>query len=296
MIKVQITGGLGNQMFQYAVARNLALKNKTKVVVDTISLQHDIKLSKQYSFRDYKLDVYKIKASKSYLSNYLNVIYIRNIVYLFQTILNKIGVYLLDNHFVKEKGPFAFDSTILEKNSSLYLIGYFQTEKYFTDIRNIILDDFSLIKPLSSKAREWEEKIKNSPISISIHIRRGDYVDSDYHALQNLDYYDNAIEIIKKQTGNGVFLFVFSDDIAWVKQNIKTKDTIFFVSSPQIKDFEEMYLISICKHNIIANSSFSWWGAWLNKNSNKVIVAPKKWVVDPSVDTKDICPSSWVRI
>lgn len=135
---------------------------------------------------------------------------------------------------------------------------------------------------------------------MSIHVRRGDYINNPetfkLHGVCGLDYYHAAIEYITKRTNTPVF-YIFSDDISWAEENIKSKNQMIFVKeTPHGKDYFEMYLMSVCKHNIIANSSFSWWGAWLNKSPEKIVIAPKKWMNETSIDTTDLVLKNWIRI
>jgi hypothetical protein len=135
---------------------------------------------------------------------------------------------------------------------------------------------------------------------VSLHIRRGDYVSNkstlQFHGLLEMDYYLQAISQIKEKE-KAIELFVFSDDLAWCQSHLNLSEKIHFVDVNSKRDFHfDLFLMSHCKHNIIANSSFSWWGAWLNKNSEKIVIAPKKWLADTSVNTKDIIPSTWIQI
>ncbi|MDD3060131.1 MAG: alpha-1,2-fucosyltransferase, partial [Sulfurimonas sp.] len=144
-----------------------------------------------------------------------------------------------------------------------------------------------------------KEEIQSSN-SVSLHVRRGDYVSNknatSYHGVSSLDYYYNAIETISKKISNPI-LYIFSDDIPWVRENLIVSLPIVFIENTNTdRPFEDIYLMSLCKHNIIANSTFSWWGAYLNSNLEKNVIAPKKWFNDPVINTEDLIPSSWTRI
>ncbi len=185
----------------------------------------------------------------------------------------------------------------IKRRLGFFVDEYYQNEKYFIDIAGEIKKEFTLKNDFSEKAKEYLQRIENSN-SVSLHIRRGDYVENKkvnaYHGVCGLDYYNEAMRIIKEKINNPVF-FVFSDDIAWAKENLKGTEFVF-VSCPEIEDVEELILMSKCKHNIIANSSFSWWGAWLNNNSEKIVIAPKKWFNNKKAKQMDIVPSNWLRI
>ncbi|MCX6712113.1 MAG: alpha-1,2-fucosyltransferase [Candidatus Vogelbacteria bacterium] len=186
--------------------------------------------------------------------------------------------------------------TTLHANN-IYLDGYFQTEKYFKDFKKEIREDFTP-KVISTTASDWTQKIKNGGNTISVHVRRGDYVGHKILGeICTIEYYQKAIEEISKLTEDPHF-FIFSDDTMWVKENINLPNKIDYVSSPNLKDYEELVLMSICHHNIIANSSFSWWSAWLNLNPNKIVIAPAKWAHGKFNKKKlsNIAPQTWIRI
>jgi len=180
-----------------------------------------------------------------------------------------------------------------------YLEGYWGSEKYFKDIENIIRKEFTLKDKPDAINQKMISRIKNCD-SVSIHIRRGDYIFDEktnkYHGVCNLDYYLKAIALVAKKVKKPYF-FIFSDDIRWAKQNLHLKFPCVYVNhNIGKKDYEDLRLMSNCCHNIIANSSFSWWGAWLNKNKDKIVIAPKKWFTDKSINTKDLIPKQWLKI
>jgi len=271
MKSIQIKGGLGNQLFQYAYGRNLELSGK-KIIFD-ISFYNRGK-AKIDTPRDFKLNSFNIETKAQFLNNKHSLL---------ENLIEKI--------LVKIK---------LKRD------GFFQSEKYFLDIRNILLKEFTLKSPLSTKSQQVLQLIQTTPNSISIHIRRGDYVQDKktnaFHGTCSPKYYKNALEFISskitKQNSNllDIRLFIFSDDINWVKENMLFPYPTTYVSSPEIPDYEELILMSKCQHNIIANSSFSWWGAWLNQNPNKIVIAPRRWVLKCEKDFKDIVPESWYRV
>ena len=140
----------------------------------------------------------------------------------------------------------------------------------------------------------------NAASSVSVHVRRGDYVNDPktnaYHGTCSLDYYKKAVEIIRNKVKDPVF-FIFSDDAEWVKKNFNIDEQQVLVSEPEkLSLTEELKLMASCRHSVVANSSFSWWGAWLNNNNEKMVIAPQKWFADPLIDTSDLIPSAWIRI
>ena len=289
MIITKLTGGLGNQMFQYAIGRSLAEKNNTELKLDVSWFNSQKGTPRKYGLTFFKileniatdkeikkLELYKKRSGIKYFFN--NLFFANN------------SIYITENSNI-------FNKNILKnKNKDIYLNGYWQNEKYFNDIRKIILKEFTL-KDESSLHNKKIKKLIEDTNSVSIHIRRGDYIEDKktniVHGTCSLDYYQDAIKKISKYDDN-LNIFVFSDEIKWVKNNLKTILPIIFVEGN--KDYEDIILMSLCKHNIIANSSFSWWGAWLNQNPNKMIVAPKKWFNDLEKNKNNSIPKTWIKL
>lgn len=191
-----------------------------------------------------------------------------------------------------------FDQTVLHNLKSAYYLGYWQTEKYFSDIRSKILEAFTF-PPLAedNKNQVTIESIRRKN-SISIHVRRGDYMKiGNTQGICTPDYYVKALKMMLEKTKPDVFL-VFSDGIEWCKENLSE----YFGDTPVVyvdwntgpESFRDIQLMSNCKHNIIANSSFSWWGAWLNQNGSKIVIAPSRWMNNKG--WADIIPQSWNTI
>jgi hypothetical protein len=195
---------------------------------------------------------------------------------------------------------FYFDPRIVKYVSqNAYLEGYWQSEKYFAPIATLLRDEFKLKEPLSPACQGWVEKMKQTQ-SISLHVRRNDYVSNlhtnQYHGVCQPAYYDKAICHIRNQVP-GTTLFVFSDEMDWARKNLRNYDPIEFIElRGKNRDQEEMLLMSLCDHHIIANSSYSWWGAWLGTFPQKIVIAPQKWFNDATLNTKDLIPETWIRI
>ncbi|MGZ3865824.1 MAG: alpha-1,2-fucosyltransferase [Bacteroidia bacterium] len=292
MIIVKLMGGLGNQMFQYAAGRYLAHLRDTELKLDLSFLEAE---AKSYTKREFELDIFNIKADrastdetntfKKFFSNRYRRFLFRKFPFLF----SKAYITESGNHFRPE---------FLNYPKDTYLEGFWQSEKYFKGISDLIRADFSFKEPLSGLNRELADKI-NLVQSVSLHVRRGDYIINEqvqnYHGVCSPAYYKEGVAKIQSQIKNPE-LFIFSDDSEWCKQNL-----IFDLPCTYIdhntgkKSFEDMRLMSLCKHNIIANSSFSWWGAWLNKNTEKIVIIPKKWFNDPTHRSEDIYPEKWIR-
>jgi Glycosyl transferase family 11 len=178
----------------------------------------------------------------------------------------------------------------------IYLDGYWQSEQYFAQYADKIREDFTFKLQLSNQNAVITKQISQEN-SVSLHVRRGDYVTNSKNAfigVCSLDYYQTAVEQIKMQVDKPVF-FIFSDDINWVKDNLSLDDKAVLIShNLGSESYNDMRLMSLCSHNIIANSSFSWWGAWLNANPNKIVIAPKQWFAS-KLDDSDLVPSAWLR-
>ncbi|MFH1863761.1 MAG: alpha-1,2-fucosyltransferase [bacterium] len=196
-----------------------------------------------------------------------------------------------------ELGEFNIKAELIKDKGKNYLEGFWQSEEYFKDIRPILLKDFTLKKKTNNFLKL--KKLVSETNSVGIHFRRGDYVKravtGKYHGVLNFDYYRKAIEIINEKIKNPHF-FVFSDDILWVKKNFITKQPVTFIGgSHKLTNPEELILMSYCRNNIIANSSFSWWGAWLNRNRHKIVLAPKRWFRKKRAES-GIVPRTWIKV
>lgn len=268
MLIVKLYGRLGNQLFQYAAGRNLSQHYNTKLKIDT-----SFYLSKLHRF-----NVSVTLATQSELS----------LIREQETITSSKIFYFEEPHY-------HFYSDFLKIKNNTYLEGYWQSEKYFKDIKHIILNEFSLKYPLSPSAQSYADLIQKCN-SICVHIRRGDYVNANQDALllpATLDYYQRAFQALSSIVAVP-HLFFFSDDPEWVKENLKLDAPSTLVTGNP--DYEDLALMSLCKHFIIANSTFSWWGAWLSQSPNKLVYAPKQWFNNSQNDTSDLIPTAWIRI
>lgn len=293
MIIVKLMGGLGNQMFQYAFGRGVSLTKQVELKLDLSWFEN---LPSKDTIRVYELDTFNINPIFATADeiNKIKGIY-RVIPRRVCNFVSKIGISFGNSHFIEKE--YKYDSNVFQNNT--YFEGFWQSYRYFDAFKDKIMTELTCKLPLEGKNRESSVKIQSCE-AVSLHIRRGDYVSnthaSNFHGVSPLDYYYKAIDFISKQVEEPSF-FIFSDDIAWVKENLKTEYPTTFVDHNNVKQgFEDMRLMSLCKHNIIANSTFSWWGAYLNRYEKKNVIAPKKWFNDPSIDTSDLIPSEWIRL
>lgn len=293
-------GGVGNQMFQYALGKNLSFLKNVDVKFDITWFDKFEKdtVPRYYSLQEFNITE-KIATKKEIgkMEKYKKINGRRNFLHNF-FIAN-------DSIYVRERST-NFDKRILEVKDNTYLYGYWQSEKYFKNVRDIVRKEFVLKNKPSNNFKESIKLINEfDNNSVSIHIRRGDYTLNKIKktiGLCPLDYYYKAIKFIKKNIKNPMF-FIFTDDVEWVKKNLRINDSIKFISRSKVistesknKDYEELILMSRCKNNIIANSSFGWWGAWLNNNPNKIVITPKQWFKKQTMNSDDIPLKSWLRI
>ena len=302
MVVVSIFGGIGNQMFQYAFGKCLANK-----------------LNLEFKY-DYSYNLVRTDFNPSDIQSIFNLFSlegqqaskkeIKQFHLLTQDSKLKKGVQFLKRYFflknnfrqIFEKNT-KFDKTIFEfVNTNLYLSGHWQSEKYFLPIADSIRHDFKFGKIVCDGNEFWTRKIQNSN-SVSIHLRGRDYVSNNVtrsqHFTCDIEYYRKAILLVKEKYNTPCF-YIFSDDPDWAKSYLKEFETenFSFVTGNNwnTSPISDMYLMSLCKHNIIANSSFSWWAAWLNDNPNKIIFCPLKWFNEKEFEINDLIPMSWTKI
>lgn len=295
LIITKLIGGLGNQMFQYAIARSIAHTRKADLKIDISGFELT---GPQCTPRRYELNHFSI------VENFANNKETQRFIGKKARLLTFFGKTLpiLENytyHYYIEKKNFNYDQDVFESKGNIYLDGYWQTEKYFKNIKDVIKNDFTIKTKQDEKNNSLLKKIKNCD-AVAVHVRRGDYVTSPLASsicgTCSLDYYKKGVGIIVKRVHEPHF-FIFSDDPEWAKKNLKIDfPTVYVTHNGADKGYEDMRLMSNCKHFVIANSSFSWWGAWLSCNPNKIILAPRKWFKKGDVDTKDLIPKGWTRI
>jgi hypothetical protein len=286
-------GGLGNQLFQYAAGRRICHVLNSEQKLDTSWFQHD-------TSRDYSLQNFNIKAAiadKDEISIYKKK---RSGIldrFIMPMLFRKHSAQFNDSYF-KEKF-FNFDPEVFSLRDNVYIDGYWQSEKYFVDIEPIIRQEFRIMRQQSKANFKLGQSIRSKE-SVSVHVRRGDYVSNSLTnsvlGTCDLSYYYRSIEKISSFTKN-LHYYIFSDEPAWARAHLKLPyDTTFIKRNSSDKAYEDLRLMSMCKHHIIANSSFSWWGAWLNPNPNKIVIAPLKWFKNPEINTRDLPPKSWIRL
>ena len=265
-------------MFQYALGKSAASFYKTDLSLDI----QDFKL---YKLRNFELNQFCLNyklATKLEIFRYWNSIIHKLMRHIFSR---------SSKSYYSEGKWYYYDKSVFTKKKDTYFYGYRQSEKYFLSIRDQLLKDFvpKIISPLLNKYIMKLSWI----ISIGLHVRRGDYVSLWLTVCDEL-YYQNALQYFHEHLNQPFQLIVFSDDIDWVKQNYNFLDDFSTIFIDWLSGPESIYLMSLCNHFVIANSTFSWWGAWLIQNSNKKIIAPKERI--KNIETPDIIPESWIKI
>ena len=281
MIITKIKGGLGNQLFQYAVGRSLALHHKAP-------LKLDLTIFETYKLHNgYRLDQFEILAD---IATNDEIVKLKGGSSVLFSALRKAGL-VKRKSYLKEKRSSYFDTSIFN-NNYVYLDGYWQNELYFSDIRELLLRELVPTISMNDLGFDYLNSIKNSN-SVSLHVRRGDYLKIKNINVLDVDYYMKAVDYIKKNVEKPMF-YIFSDDLDWCKNNLGFLNNCNYVDLTQT-EIDDLKLMSFCQHNIIANSSFSWWGAWLNQNPKKIVIAPKEWLInDPG--SSNVILSDWIKL
>lgn len=289
MIIAKIQGGLGNQMFQYAFGRMLALRNNVPLKLDTM-------MFKTYEFHLYTMNNLNIQ------ENYATQEEINSFVK-YRPRKGKVGMVLnplfADKSRYVEEPQWTFSPAMMDLKSPCYVDGYWQTEKYFLEIEDLIRKEFSLRNPLDEYSQSVAAKIHSAKEPVALHIRRGDFA---YHPQMSKlmgvcppEYYDAAKDIIKERVHDPVY-FVFSDDLEWAKEHVKTGFPTEFIGQGPEKNYQDIDLMRMCKHHILSNSTFGWWGAWLSDSHRTGInIAPTRWN-NKNFDTKDLVPEYWIKL
>ncbi|MBC7282754.1 alpha-1,2-fucosyltransferase [Hoeflea sp.] len=286
MIITHINGGLGNQMFQYAAGRALALRHGAELLLDTRIFDG----STQFGLG---LHHFAIAARQGLPAEMPPERRQQRLRYLIWRGLK------LKPHLLRENG-LSYNAAFESAGDGVYLKGYWQSERYFKPVEAAIRADFQIVTPPSPANAAVLAELAERP-AISLHIRRGDYVKDSRtnatHGTCSLDYYRRAVDLIAARMTEKPVIYTFSDDPAWVRDNLILPFAMRVMDhNDSDHNYEDLRLMSACRHHVIANSSFSWWGAWLNPSEDKIVVSPDRWFADPKLVNEDIWPESWVRL
>lgn len=287
-VVIKLKGGMGNQMFQYAFGK--ALEESAERAGNPIDLLFDTTAytnpGKKDTLRPYLLPVLNTHAR---VASDKIALQTRNPYGIISKILRRVSAKL------KPENSGYFDPSLLQPPYKNYYEGYWQSEKYFLPIAERIRREFTLRHPLGRPAQVMYERIVSDPNAVSIFYRRADYVGHKMFDIGEQEYQQRAITRMHELIP-GCRFYVMSDDIEWVKENAELPADSVFVSSKEIPPQEEQRLAAVCKHHIIPNSTFAWWGAWLDQSPDKIVIAPRDWVRGNSDEFRDIIPEDWLRV
>lgn len=293
MIITKLTGGIGNQMFQYAAGKRLAISNNTELKLDITHFENRI-MPDGLPYRSYSLPILNFHeniASQKEIDLFKN--HPKSIL--------KRGIKKIKNlyspHIELLESHFHFIPEILNLKGSFYLDGYWQCEKYFRDIAGEIRKEFQIKTELTPEGEALVNEI-NSRNSICLNVRRQEFTNNNIiNQFVGKKYLDDAVALMVNKISNPHF-YIVSDDLAWCKENLNLNYPHAFIEEHLYGDqFRNcLFYMTCCKHFIIPNSTFGWWAAWLSNNKEKVVIAPTKWLNDPLRNTKDVIPESWIKI
>lgn len=294
MILTRLNGGLGNQLFQYAMGRRTAHTTGLPLKLDTEKFN-------TCTLRDYRLDHFNIQALVANLEDkrHLHILRRQDPLALLHSLLDKFRPPHL-RRIIRE-ATFRFQPELRNIRGPAYLDGDWQSPKYFEGAETLLRQEFTLKTPLDEKDQATEQTILDAKQSISVHVRRGDLVSDPetdrIHGTVSPDYYTKAFRQIAEILDYPTY-FLFSDDFEWAIENLPSEgfDLRPIDHNGPEKDYADLHLMSCCQHHILANSTFSWWAAWLASNPTKTVLYPKKWFRTADHDPTDIFPESWLPI
>lgn len=294
MVTSKLISGLGNQLFQYAIGRQLSLDRNTGLKLDTSFFGSQ-------NLRSYKLDYFNVKASVATDEEIADCLDIYSSKSLYAKIYRRIEAKQpkYKRHLFREEQWWVYEPELFKVPTDVYIDGYWQHYKYFMNLNPQVLDEITLKNKPSAEVEQVINEVSYNS-SVAVHVRRGDYITDpeayNFMGVMPISYYTEAIRLMRAKVVNPRFYF-FSDDLDWVRENLLTAEDMHVVDIKDGRDYIDLDIMSKCAHNIIANSSFSWWGAFLNKNPSKIVIAPAQWVVPPDVNARiELVFPSWIKI
>jgi hypothetical protein len=292
VVAATLIGGLGNQMFQYAAARSLALRHGTDVVLDLSQLESrppDVPTVRRYELACFGVQARLAPRIRSKEPSLPGLAMRGRLVWRARRAFAPFTV-------LRQKS-FDVSTAFFSAPDGTHLVGFWQSERYFRDHAEEIRRDFDLREPLDARAEELLGEIRTRR-SLSLHVRRGDYAHDEqvraFHGLLPPEWFARAVRDVVERVGD-VHIYVFSDDPDWCRTGLRLPAPSTVVADVG-GSCAELHLMSACRHHVVANSSFSWWGAWLDPRPDKVVVAPEPWVASPGVDTRHVVPDEWIRL
>lgn len=291
VVVVRLVGGLGNQMFQYAAACGLAHEREAHVLIDVSGFEHDTLRTYELNHLWVPQDIQAAGLERLWNGRSFHARAIRRLM---RSWPRSRGAYN-EPHFHFDKNFFAL------AGGKIRLDGYFQSPLYFAGCEGVLRERFRPVEPFGAAAEVWADRIGGSRCSVSLHLRRGDFVSNPHaaavHTALGESYYRRATELVRRILGEEIDFFLFSDEPDFVQQAFANLPRAHVVRTDPTRNWEDMFLMAHCHHHIIANSSYSWWGAWLNSSLEKIVIAPGQWFTREKLATTnvmDLYPEGWV--
>jgi hypothetical protein len=290
MIIVKLQGGLGNQMFQYATGKALAMHYGVTLRLDHHFLEHPTE-TPGLVIRKYDLDIFRLQVAKASDALLKNIFQPKDFRKLF---FDRLG-FAKKYQIIQEAHP-VFNETLFQKNGFLYLDGYWQSPRYFSTIQTVLRRDFTFLHPLLLVSQNLQTQIIQTN-SVCLNVRRTDFVNNPFHPLCTLNYYLQGMEAIKQKIANPHF-FIFSDDKEWCHTQFGSMPDCTIVGTVHNgeKYANQLRLMASCRHFIIPNSSFGWWAVWLANQPDALVIAPERWTSDTKTDPSDLIEKHWIQI
>jgi len=299
VVVVRLQGGLGNQMFQYALGRALSARNDAQLILDLTFLL-DRTPRGDFMFRNYELGAFGgVSPEFTRLSRIALKLPAPAVYFRLTQFLTYVKDFLQLQTYVRE-GIYEFQPHILTLQGDVYLDGYWQSSRYFDEIEALLRHEFTVLPPDDQDVQALGKEIECSE-SVAVHIRRGDLVSVpssiQAHGFVGLAYFAEGMSEVARRTEKPVF-YLFSDDIRWCMKNVVTAYPHVFVVHGQErqKSITDLWLMSRCRHFIVSNSTFAWWAVWMSDSEEKIVVAPRVWAREREKAPKELIPSSWIRI
>ncbi len=283
-VEVVLRGGLGNQMFQYAIGRSLSIRLGLSLLIDSSRLRVDVPVARSYDLGCFRLSGHRTRSRPSLVFRAGDKL---------QRTMNS---YCRGSPYLIKERTLQFEPEVLKVDGPCRLEGYWQSERYFESISDQLRSEFAILPAPDARSAECADRMQRVN-SVGLHIRRGDYVThadcSAFHGTCPAEYYDAALRFFQSRFGPKVELFVFSDDMKWTRENIRFPVATTYVDWNADRNYEDLRLMSSCSALAIANSAFSWWAGWINPDPEKLVVAPKRWFRAPGVFS-DLPESPWL--